>query len=88
MKDDSDNWAYPLTVDVVTGTPIDADTLRDKLDIKLGAERVDALVHATLEERMGRILRLFQTAGDNVVILTTFGASEFPNLTELWHSLT
>lgn len=76
IRDDFHEWAFPLKVDVVNATPVDAVEVKKKL-VKQGGmpkETMRKLVTEALEERMGRILRLFELEGDNVLILTGFGA--------------
>ncbi|KAG8906201.1 hypothetical protein FRB99_007417 [Tulasnella sp. 403] len=71
VKDDFGEWAYPLTVDVVTSAPVDRHAV---LQSGLSGEKtVDQPVNDAMVDRMGRILRLFEEKGDTVLILTGFG---------------
>ncbi|KAG8955314.1 hypothetical protein FRC04_008665 [Tulasnella sp. 424] len=81
VRDDFHEWAFPLKVDVVNATPVDANEVQRAL-VKQGGmpkETMRKLVREALEERMGRILRLFELEGDNVLILTGFGAGACGN---------
>lgn len=79
VRDDLHEWAFPLQVDVLSATPIDANEVKWVLVDKGGMSQdtMRRLVAEALEERMGRILRLFEVEGDNVLILTGFGAGPF-----------
>ncbi|KAG9012958.1 hypothetical protein FRB90_006394 [Tulasnella sp. 427] len=93
IRDDQQDWAFPLKVDVVTTTPVDAGKVKQILvdQGKMPKETVKKLVKEALEERMGRILRLFEVEGDNVLILTGFGAGACGNsmttIAKIWAKL-
>lgn len=93
IRDDFHEWAFPLKVDVVNATPVDANDVKRML-VKQGGmpkETMRKLVTEALEERMGRILRLFELEGDNVLILTGFGAGACGNpmstIARIWAKL-
>jgi len=69
MRDDRGLWAQPVEVDVVTSVPVEATTVGAGV----------AAIESRMEERMGRILAIFEFCKSTTLILTGFGAGASGN---------
>lgn len=76
LKDDTGNWAAPLDCDFVTSSPVNANQVRET---SMQVPEVEQRITDVMEQRMGKILRVFELEGDKVLILTGFGAGMFRN---------
>lgn len=80
FRDDQGGWVEPLAVDVLTSAAVNAGVVRQTLRGRLAGQReVEARISATMEERMARILFLFESQGAKDIVLGSFGTGVFRN---------
>ncbi|KAF8608354.1 hypothetical protein BDV93DRAFT_519401 [Ceratobasidium sp. AG-I] len=98
VRDEWDDWASPVLVNVVTSAAVNAGVVRQQANIEAEAEerRVDEValeLHITqlMRSRMHRVLALFLQQGDTKLILGSFGTGVFQNrvrtIAEIWAEL-
>lgn len=98
VRDEWDDWASPVLVNVVTSAAVNAGVVRQQARIEAEAEdrRVDEVAletHITqlMRSRMHRVLALFLQQGDTKLILGSFGTGVFQNrvrtIAEIWAEL-
>jgi len=89
FKDERGRRIAPVSIDVVSSVPVNADTVRAKFDV-VGSELAQG-VRVVMKERMARILRLFEERGDRKLVLGAFGVGQFCNspdmIGEIWADL-
>lgn len=73
MRDEAGDWAEPIEVDFVTSSPVNASQVRDTSSHQFETEQ---RITDVMEQRMGKILRVFEANGARVLILMGFGAGE------------
>jgi uncharacterized protein (TIGR02452 family) len=76
FRDGEGQWARPVQIDVVTATPVNVQTFKKASERVLPARAIARTVEGTMEDRMGRTLRIFERNGNRVLILSCFGAGE------------
>ncbi|KAG9012957.1 hypothetical protein FRB90_006393 [Tulasnella sp. 427] len=76
LRDDSGDWMEPVEVDFITSSPVNAGLVRHAAN---NQPEVEQRITDVMEERMGKILRVFEVQGDKVLILTGFGTGMFRN---------
>lgn len=80
FRDDQGGWVEPLAVDVLTSAAVNAGVVRQTLRGRLaGQGDEEARITATMEERMARILFLFESQGAKDIVLGSFGTGVFRN---------
>ena len=89
FKDDAGHCIPPFTIGVVSCVPVNAGTVRVRFNIS--DEEKYSGIRRVMEDRMGRILRLFEERGDQILILNAFGVGQFGNspdmVGEIWADL-
>ena len=76
FRDGEGQWARPVQIDVITATPVNVPTFKKASERILPTRAIARTVEGTMEDRMGRILRIFERNGNRVLILGCFGAGE------------
>jgi uncharacterized protein (TIGR02452 family) len=86
FRDDNGNWLSPYYVDIVTSPAVNAGQVR-----KVRLPDTEKNILSVMEERMGRILRLFERSGVRNLVLGSFGTGAFQNdvgsLAKIWGEL-
>jgi len=78
FRDDDGGWTYPFNINVLSCAAVNAGELRKNRDgpITTGLE---VKIEQQMEERMGRILYVFEQYGIRNLVLGTFGTGVFRN---------
>ena len=89
FRDDDGNWLCPYHVDIVTSPAVNAGLVRK---IRCGTSfETENRILSTMEERIGRILALFERKGIRNLVLGSFGTGVFQNevvpLAKIWGEL-
>ncbi|KAL5638360.1 hypothetical protein ACGC1H_005143 [Rhizoctonia solani] len=98
VRDEWDEWASPVLVNVLTSAAVNAGVVRQQAHKEAEEEgrRVDQValeLHITqlMRSRMHRILALFLQQGDGKLVLGSFGTGVFQNrvrtIAEIWAEL-
>ena len=91
FRDDQGGWVEPLVVDVLTSAAVNAGVVRQTLRGRMGGESEEQRIAQAMEERMARILYLFESQGVKDVVLGSFGTGVFRNniktVAEIWGKL-
>lgn len=91
FKDDQGNLAEPLKVEVVTSPAVNAGLVRKTLLSLFAPAETEEKIAIAMEDRMGRILHLFEKQGVRNVVLGSFGTGVFKNkvdmVAEKWANL-
>ena len=91
FRDDDGNWLHPYHVNIVTSPAVNAGLVRK---LSYGYSRssdTEKRILSVMEERMGRILALFEREGIRNLVLGSFGTGVFQNdvgsLAKIWGEL-
>lgn len=98
FRNDSGGWVRPYEIDVLTSPAVNAGVVRQKRKQALDRlQEVDSeidmelKIRATMKERMGRLLYLFELQGVRNLALGSFGTGVFKNsvnmVVDLWAEL-
>jgi uncharacterized protein (TIGR02452 family) len=83
LKDDAGAWTSPFEVDVLTSAAVNAGDVRNKIGSQLAPAEIEKRVESTMQERMARILFLFEEQGAKNIVLGSFGTGVFRNNIEV-----
>jgi len=81
IRSDDGLWHEPLQVEVVTSCAVNAGVVRRYLRQALTSDEEE--LDNAMEERMGRVLYLFEKQGVRNLVLGSFGTGVFRNRVEL-----
>ncbi|KAG9078542.1 hypothetical protein FS749_009425 [Ceratobasidium sp. UAMH 11750] len=98
VRDEWDDWASPVLVNVVTSAAVNAGVVRQQARIEAEeqgtpVDEVALELHITqlMRSRMHRVLALFLQRGDSKLVLGSFGTGVFQNrvrtVAEIWAEL-
>ncbi|KAF9522666.1 hypothetical protein CPB83DRAFT_744096, partial [Crepidotus variabilis] len=88
FKDDEGQWTKPLSVEVVTSPAVNAGEVRKAFAARAAAnpsapavssQEVESLILSVMQERMARVLALFEANSIRHVVLGSFGTGVFQN---------
>ncbi|KAG9078543.1 hypothetical protein FS749_009426 [Ceratobasidium sp. UAMH 11750] len=98
VRNDLDEWASPVVVNVVTSAAVNAEIVRQQA--RIAAEEqgtpvdevaLELRITQLMRSRMHRVLALFLERGDSKLVLGSFGTGMFQNrvrtIAELWAEL-
>ena len=81
IRSDDGSWHEPIDVDVVTSCAVNAGVVRRYL--RQAQTSDEEGIDKAMEERMGRVLYLFEKQGVRNLVLGSFGTGVFRNRVEL-----
>ena len=77
IRDEKDNWAPPMTVDMLTSAAVNAGLVRRRMSGRpFRRDDVEKEIDGAMFERMGKILQLFVEKKVRVLVLGSFGTGE------------
>jgi uncharacterized protein (TIGR02452 family) len=83
FRDDNGGWVEPLQVDVLTSAAVNAGLVRKTLLGQFEPVQTEDKVALAMEERMARILYLFEKEGVKNIVLGSFGTGVFRNKVDM-----
>lgn len=91
FRDDDGEWIEPISVDVVTCAAVNAqEVFKSREGLQMG-RAMESRVKSVMEDRMARILCLFEERGIRNIVLGSFGTGVFGNdvgvVAQIWANL-
>jgi len=91
IRNAKSEWIPPVRVEVVTSPAVNAKQVREKRRFMKSKSSVEDRIVEVMEERMGRVLALFELHGVQNLVLGSFGTGVFQNnvrsIANIWAKL-